>query len=281
MYTNNIDLDQMYDLLAVRVIVDTIPECYEVLGLVHELFKPIPGRFKDYIAMPKKNMYQSLHTSLIGPGGKPFEVQIRTWEMHRVAEVGIAAHWKYKEGVSGESDIDSKLEWVRQLIDIHRDMSDAEEFMHTLKIDLFEDEVFVFSPKGDVINLPANSTPIDFAYAIHSAIGNKTVGAKINGKIVPLDYKLVNGDIVEIITSAVPHGPSRDWLKTVKTSQARKKINEWFKKEHREENIIHGKEIVEREFKRSGLPLSMLKDHEITDGIFKNIILQQLTTCMP
>ncbi len=269
MYTNNIDLDQMYDLLAVRVIVDTIPECYEVLGLVHELFKPIPGRFKDYIAMPKKNMYQSLHTSLIGPGGKPFEVQIRTWEMHRVAEVGIAAHWKYKEGVSGESDIDSKLEWVRQLIDIHKDMSDAEEFMHTLKIDLFEDEVFVFSPKGDVINLPANSTPIDFAYAIHSAIGNKTVGAKINGKIVPLDYKLVNGDIVEIITSAVPHGPSRDWLKTVKTSQARKKINEWFKKEHREENIIHGKEIVEREFKRSGLPLSMLKDHEITDGIFK------------
>jgi len=276
MYTNNLELDQIYDLLAVRVIVDTIPECYEVLGLVHELFKPIPGRFKDYIAMPKKNMYQSLHNSLIGPGGRPFEVQIRTWDMHKVAEVGIAAHWKYKEGVSGESDIDNKLEWVRQLIDIHKDMSDAEEFMHTLKIDLFDDEVFVFSPKGDVINLPSNSTPIDFAYAIHSAIGNKTIGAKINGKIVPLDYKLTNGDIVEIITSATPHGPSRDWLKTVKTSQARKKINDWFKKEHREENIVHGKELVEKEFKRNGLPLSLLKDTDITESLFKKHNLNSL-----
>ncbi len=276
MYTNNLELDQIYDLLAVRVIVDTIPECYEVLGLVHELFKPIPGRFKDYIAMPKKNMYQSLHTSLIGPGGRPFEVQIRTWDMHKVAEVGIAAHWKYKEGVSDESDIDSKLEWVRQLIDIHKDMSDAEEFMHTLKIDLFDDEVFVFSPKGDVLNLPANSTPIDFAYAIHSAIGNKTVGAKINGKIVNLDYKLTNGDIVEIITSSTPHGPSRDWLKTVKTSQAKKKINDWFKKEHREENIIHGKDLVEKEFKRNSIPIAMIKETQLTDSLFKKYNLNSL-----
>ena len=269
MYTNNLELDQIYDLLAVRVIVNTIPECYEVLGLIHELFKPIPGRFKDYIAMPKKNMYQSLHTSVIGPGGRPFEVQIRTTEMHKVAEVGIAAHWKYKEGVSGQSDIDNKLEWVRQLIDIHKDMSDAEEFLHTFKIDLFGDEVFVFSPKGDVINLPASATPIDFAYAIHSAIGNKTIGAKVNGKIVNLDYKLINGDIVEIITSTVPRGPSRDWLKTVKTSQARKKINEWFKKEHREENIIHGRETVEKEFKRNLLPMTMLKDNNVLEPLFK------------
>ena len=276
MYTNNLELDQIYDLLAVRVIVNTITECYEVLGLIHELFKPIPGRFKDYIAMPKKNMYQSLHTSVIGPGGRPFEVQIRTWDMHKVAEVGIAAHWKYKEGVSGQSDIDNKLEWVRQLIDIHKDMSDAEEFLHTFKIDLFGDEVFVFSPKGDVINLPVNATPIDFAYAIHSAIGNKTIGAKVNGKIVNLDYKLINGDIVEIITSSVPRGPSRDWLKTVKTSQARKKINEWFKKEHREENIIHGREIVEKEFKRNALPMTMLKDSNILEPLFKKYNLSTI-----
>jgi GTP pyrophosphokinase len=271
MYTNNIDIDQIYDLLAVRVIVNTISECYAVLGLVHELYKPISGRFKDYIAMPKKNMYQSLHTSVIGPTGKPFEIQIRTWEMHKISEVGIAAHWKYKEGKSGPSDLDSKLEWVRQLIDMYSDASsaDAEEFMRNVRRDLFEDEVFVFSPKGDVINLPAGAIPIDFAYSIHSAIGNKTIGAKINGRIVPLDYVLQNGDIVEIITSSVPHGPSRDWLKIVKTSQARKKINEWFKKEHREENILRGKEILEKELKRNGLPLNSMNKKEWIEPVLK------------
>lgn len=275
MYTNNIDIDQIYDLLAVRVIVDSINECYAVLGLVHELYKPISGRFKDYIAMPKKNMYQSLHTSVIGHTGKPFEIQIRTWEMHRISEVGIAAHWKYKEGIQGESDLDSKLEWVRQLIEMHNDSTstDAEEFMRNVRGDLFEDEVFVFSPKGDVINLPAGAIPIDFAYAIHSAIGNKTTGAKINGKIVPLDYVLQNGDIVQIITSSVPHGPSRDWLKLVKTSQARKKINEWFKKENREENILRGKEALEKELKRNGLPLNSLHKKEWMEQVFKRYSL--------
>lgn len=270
MYTNNISIDEIYDLLAVRVIVSNINECYAVLGMVHELYKPIPGRFKDYIAMPKKNMYQSLHTSLMGPGGRPFEVQIRTWEMHRIAEVGIAAHWKYKEGVSGSTDMDNKLEWVRQLLEIHKDMN-AEDFMHNLKIDLFEDEVFVFSPKGAVINLPLGSVPVDFAYAIHSAIGNKTIGAKVNGKIVTLDYKLQNGDIVEIITSSGSRGPSRDWLKIVKTSQAKKKINDWFKKENREENIIKGREMVEKELRHQGVPVSMLGNKDVIESICKKM----------
>lgn len=271
MYTNNISIDEIYDLLAVRVIVDSIKDCYAVLGMVHEIYKPIPGRFKDYIAMPKKNMYQSLHTSLIGPGGRPFEVQIRTWEMHKIAEVGIAAHWKYKEGLSGATDMDNKLEWVRQLLEIHKDMNDAEEFIHNLKIDLFEDEVFVFSPKGTVINLPLGSCPVDFAYAIHSAIGNKMVGAKVNGKIVTLDYKLKNGDIIEIITSSNPKGPSRDWIKLVKTSQARKKINDWFKKENREENIAKGKELIDKELRHLGIPVSILANKEIMEPIFKKL----------
>ncbi|NLB80833.1 MAG: bifunctional (p)ppGpp synthetase/guanosine-3',5'-bis(diphosphate) 3'-pyrophosphohydrolase [Clostridiaceae bacterium] len=271
MFTNNIDIDEIYDLLAVRVITKSINECYAVLGLIHELYKPISGRFKDYIAMPKKNMYQSLHTSVIGPTGRPFEIQIRTWKMHRIAEVGIAAHWKYKEGISGKNDIDSKLEWVRQLIDIHSDTAniDADEFMRSVRIDLFEDEVFVFSPKGDVINLPAGAIPIDFAYAIHSAIGNKTTGAKINGRIVPLDYKLQNGDIVEIITTSVPRGPSRDWVKIVKTSQARKKINDWFKKEHREDNIVRGKDMLEKELKRNGLPVTAATKKEWLSLVLK------------
>ncbi|MEE1043452.1 MAG: bifunctional (p)ppGpp synthetase/guanosine-3',5'-bis(diphosphate) 3'-pyrophosphohydrolase, partial [Clostridia bacterium] len=237
MYTNNISIDEIYDLLAVRVIVNSINECYAVLGMVHEIYKPIPGRFKDYIAMPKKNMYQSLHTSLIGPGGRPFEVQIRTWEMHKIAEVGIAAHWKYKEGVSGATDLDNKLEWVRQLLEIHRDMNDAEDFINNLKIDLFEDEVFVFSPKGAVINLPNGAGPIDFAYAIHTQVGEKAVGAKVNGRMVPLTAKLKTGDVVEIVTNPNSFGPSRDWIKIVKTNKARNRIRQFLKNQDKELSV--------------------------------------------
>ena len=268
MYAQNIEVDQIFDLLAVRIIVDSVNDCYSVLGMAHEVFKPIPDRFKDYIAMPKNNMYQSLHTSLIGPTGVPFEVQIRTWDMHRIAEVGIAAHWKYKEGTTKVNDLDQKLELVRNLLADYKDV-DADELKSSLKIDLFEDEVFVFSPKGDVINLPVGSIPVDFAYSIHSAIGNKTVGAKINGKIVPLDYNLKNGDIVEILTTSTAHGPSRDWLQIIRTNQARKKINEWFKRENREENIVRGKEQLEREVKRLGMPPTVLKLHEWQDTAMK------------
>ncbi len=267
MFMQNKSIDEIYDLFAVRVIVNTDADCYAVLGMVHDLFKPIPGRFKDYIAMPKPNMYQSLHSSLIGPNGTPFEIQIRTWEMHRTAENGIAAHWKYKEGKSGKSELDSKLEWIKQLLEIQKDLTNAEDFMQTLKIDMFSDEVFVFTPKGEVINLPAGSTPIDFAYAIHSAIGNKMQGAKVNGKIVTLDYNLQNGDIVEIHTSNAVHGPNLDWLKIAKTSQARNKINQWLKKENRTENIAKGKEIFERELKKSMIPLTYLNNEEIMTSI--------------
>lgn len=269
MKEQNKTLEQIYDLFAVRVIVSSVKDCYAVLGLVHELFKPMPGRFKDYIAMPKPNMYQSLHTTLIGHEGVPFEVQIRTWDMHRVAEVGIAAHWKYKEGSSGSGETDNKLAWLRQLLEWQKDMRDANEFMETLKIDLFTDEVFVFTPKGDVVNLPAGSTPIDFAYAIHSAIGNKMMGAKINGKLEPLGYELKNGDIIEILTSSHTHGPSRDWLKIVKSSQARNKINQWFKKEKREENIIRGKEAVEKELKKNGFSFAQLFKPEWIEVILR------------
>ncbi|MBQ2968646.1 MAG: bifunctional (p)ppGpp synthetase/guanosine-3',5'-bis(diphosphate) 3'-pyrophosphohydrolase [Clostridia bacterium] len=253
MYAQNKSIEEIYDLFAVRIIVDNITECYAALGAVHEMYKPIPGRFKDYIAMPKPNMYQSLHTTVLGKNGYPFEVQIRTWDMHRTAEFGIAAHWKYKEG-SKDNTMDNKLEWIRQMLDIQNELSDTDDFMKTLKIDMFSDEVFVFTPKGKVISLPAGACPIDFAYAIHSAIGNKMVGAKINGKIVPIDQQLQNGDIIEILTTTTARGPSKDWLKIVKTSQARSKINQWFKLNFRDENIQKGKELVDKEVRRRELP---------------------------
>ena len=262
MLNQNKTLDQIYDLFAVRVIVDSVKDCYEVLGIVHEMYKPMPGRFKDYIAMPKANMYQSLHNTLIGPEGEPFEVQIRTWEMHRIAEYGIAAHWKYKEGkTSGEQDAEeAKLSWLRQILEWQKDMSDNKEFMDTIKTDLdaFSDHVYCFSPSGEVKSLPNGATPVDFAYSIHSAVGNKMVGARVNGKIVTFDYEIQNGDRVEIVTSQNSRGPSMDWLKFVKSSQARSKINQWFKKVNKEENIIRGKELLDREAKRKGLVLSEL-----------------------
>lgn len=251
MYTQNKTLEELYDLFAVRVIVNSVADCYAVLGMVHDLYTPVPMRFKDYIAMPKPNMYQSLHTTVIGPKGTPFEIQIRTWEMHKVAEEGIAAHWKYKEGTSGESAMDSTLSWVRQLLDTQTEIIDTDEFFNTLKFDLFADEVFVFTPNGKVVSLPAKSTVIDFAFAIHSQVGYKMSGAKVNGKIVPNSYVLKNGEIVEILT-ANTRGPSRDWLKICRTSSARNKINQWFKRERRDENIEHGKELIEHELRRVG-----------------------------
>lgn len=254
MYSQGKTLDEIYDLFAVRIIVDSVTECYSALGMVHELFKPIPGRFKDYIAMPKPNMYQSLHTTLIDPQGKPFEVQIRTWEMHRVAEQGVAAHWKYKEGVTNtDAQQDEKLAWIRQMLEVQQNTDDTEDFLKSLKIDLFADEVFVFTPRGDVVSLPQGATPIDFAFYIHTAVGYKMIGAKANARIVPLDYVLQNGDIVEIITSSNVRGPSRDWLNIVKTGQAKSKINAWFKKENREINIERGKEAVDKEVKKLNL----------------------------
>ena len=269
MFTQNKSVDELYDLFAVRVIVDSVKDCYTVLGMVHEMYHPIPGRFKDYIAMPKPNMYQSLHTTVIGQDGIPFEIQIRTWEMHRVAEYGIAAHWKYKEGISGKTDVDAKLEWIRQLLEIQNSVMETDDFMRTLKIDMFADEVFVFTPKGNIISLPAGSTPVDFAFAIHSAVGCKMAGVKVNGKITTLDYNLQNGDIVEVLTSSAVRGPSRDWLKLCKTSSARSKINQWLKRECRDENIQQGKDMIDRELKRVNLSHSQLFRQEWVDMLCK------------
>ena len=248
--------EEIFDLTAVRIVVDTIKDCYAVLGMVHTLWVPMPGRFKDYIAMPKANMYQSLHTTVIGPEGEPVEIQIRTHEMHNIAEYGIAAHWKYKEGtMSNDEKMEEKLKWLRQMMEWEKDVKDPQEFLDSLKEDVFNSQVYVFTPKGDVIELPAESTPIDFAYRVHSKVGSKCVGAKINGRLVPIDYKLQNGEIVEVITSANSTGPSRDWLKIVKTPNARNRIRQFFKKERRDENIERGYEVLEKEFKRYGLPL--------------------------
>ncbi len=265
MKNQNKTIDQIYDLFAVRIIVDSVKDCYAALGVIHEMYKPIPGRFKDYIAMPKANMYQSLHTTLIGSSGQPFEIQIRTYEMHKAAEFGIAAHWKYKEASDGnqvETSEEEKLAWLRQILEWQRDMSDNEEFMDLLKsdLDLFSDSVYCFTPTGEVKNLPAGSTPIDFAYSIHSAVGNKMIGARVNGKLVTIDYEIKNGDRIEIMTSQNSKGPSRDWLNVVKSTQAKSKINQWFKNEFKEENIVKGKELLLAYCKAKGInTLDILK----------------------
>ena len=261
-------IDELYDIYAFRVIVDTIPDCYNVLGHVHDLFSLVPGRFKDYISTPKPNMYQSLHTTVIGSQGIPFEVQIRTWQMHETAEYGIAAHWKYKQGTGTGTEKD--FEWVRRLLESQQD-SDAEEFVQSMKIDMFDDEVFVYTPKGRIVSLPAGSTPIDFAYAIHSGVGNSMIGAKVNNRIANIDTTLKNGDIVEVLTSKSAKGPSRDWLTICKSNQARTKIKQWFKKEKREENIVHGRASFESEMKRVGLPLTAATDPELEAQLLKKL----------
>ena len=241
---------EIYDVYAIRLLVDEVRDCYAALGVVHSLWKPIPGQFDDYIAVPKPNGYQSLHTAVIALDGKPLEIQIRTHAMHSVSEVGIAAHWRYKEGSKAERDYDAKLAWLRQLMDWQREVSDATEFVEGIKLDIFQDQVFVFTPKGDIKDLPAGATPLDFAYRIHTDVGHRTIGSKVNNRLVPLDYRLKNGDIVEIVTTKAEHGPSRDWLSIVRTSHAREKIRQWFKKKDRDENISHGRESLERELKR-------------------------------
>ncbi len=266
--TQGKDIDELYDLYAFRVIVDSIPDCYNVLGHIHDLFNLVPGRFKDYISTPKPNMYQSLHTTVIGKQGIPFEVQIRTWDMHQTAEYGIAAHWKYKQNTGAGEEKD--FEWVRRLLESQQD-SDADEYIQSLKIDMFDDEVFVFTPKGRIVSLPAGSTPIDFAYAIHSGVGNSMIGAKVNNRISNIDATLRNGDIVEILTSKSAKGPSRDWLNICKSNQARTKIKQWFKKEKREENVAHGRSSFEAEMRRVGLPLSITIDPEVSPHLLKKL----------
>lgn len=274
MYTQNKSLDDVYDLFAFRVIVDTVSDCYYVLGIIHDLYKPVLGRFKDYIGTPKPNMYQSLHTTVMGQNGIPFEVQIRTKEMHEVAEYGIAAHWKYKQNGQGSGD-EGRYEWVRRLLE-NQEGTDAEEFIHSLKVDMFADEVFVFTPRGDVINLPAGATPIDFAYNIHSAVGNHMVAAKVNGRIVPFDFRLKNGDIVEVVTSQSAHGPSRDWVKIARSSNARSKIRQWLKRERRDENVVTGRASFESELKRCGVSLKELTNDENLPGILKKLTYRSL-----
>lgn len=272
MVNQNKTIDQIYDLFAVRIIVDTVKDCYAALGVIHEMYKPIPGRFKDYIAMPKQNMYQSLHTTLIGPMGQPFEIQIRTYDMHRTAEYGIAAHWKYKESQDGKkSDTteEEKLTWLRQVLEWQKDMSDNREFLSLIKddFDLFSESVYCFTPTGDVKNLPSGSTPVDFAYSIHSAVGNKMVGARVNGKMVPIDYQIQNGDRIEVITSQNSKGPSRDWLAFVKSTQAKNKINQWYKSELKEDNITRGKELIVSYCKTKNIILSDLVKPEYTTSV--------------
>ncbi len=276
MFYQNKSFDEVYDFYALRIIVDNELECYTALGVIHELFKSVPGRFKDYISTPKPNMYQSLHTTVIGRAGVPFEVQIRTWEMHHIAEYGVAAHWKYKSGEQSKEEIDRKLSWIAKLIDTEDNAEDPDEFMHALKIDLFHDETFVFTPKGDVVSLPQGATLIDFAYSIHSGVGNKMVGAKINGMIAPIDRIPETGDIVEILTSATSKGPSRDWLKIVRTSEARSKIRQWFKKEKRSENIQVGRAEVMKEITRYGHQLTDTEKAEIALNVARRIGMQEL-----
>ena len=268
-------IDQIYDLFAVRILVDTVKDCYAALGVIHEMYKPIPGRFKDYIAMPKPNMYQSLHTTLIGPNGQPFEIQIRTYEMHRTAEYGIAAHWKYKESSDGKAPVgkseEEKLNWLRQILEWQRDMSDNKEFISLLKndLDLFADSVYCFTPQGDVKTLPSGSTPVDFAYSVHSAVGNKMVGARVNGKLVPIEYEIKNGDRIEIITSQNSQGPSRDWLKLVKSTQAKNKINQWFKKELKEDNILKGKEMLAQYARAKGFKIANYTKTQYLEAVLR------------
>lgn len=272
MYMQNKNFDEIYDIYAVRIIVESVIDCYNCLGVIHDMFRPIPGRFKDYISTPKPNMYQSLHTTVIGSEGIPFEVQIRTWDMHHTAEFGIAAHWKYKLGITGNAKFEERLAWIRQLLESQKDSEDVEDIVRTIKSDLVPEEVFIFTPKGDVISLPQGATVIDFAYAIHSAVGNRMQGAKVDGRIVPIDYQVKTGEIVDIITSSNQNkGPSRDWLKIVRTSEARSKIRSWFKKERRDENIIEGKAEVDRDFRRNYIRLS----DEALQSFLKNIAERQ------
>lgn len=279
MYVQHKNFEEIYDLTAVRVLVDSVKDCYGALGVVHTMWTPLPGRFKDYIATPKPNMYQSLHTTLIGDQGEPFEIQIRTYEMHRIAEYGIAAHWKYKEGdveANKNADMDSKLNWLRQMMELQGDLKDPQEFMESLKIDLFNNQVYVFTPDGEVIELPVGSTPVDFAYKIHSAVGNKCVGAKVNNRIVPLNYQLKNGQLVEIMTSKSSNGPSRDWLKFIQTTQAKNRIRHWFKKERREDNVSNGRDMLERDIRRAGHQPSQLMRSEWVKPIIERLSMNSL-----